>query len=614
MQINYVNIVYIFLIIHQINKVFRFSSRYMIYKLSLFNRDNITNKNTKHHLNPFSIYGGITDMKSIQTKIISLIFTSIVLSTVLVIIICSFNITHALDKDSNQIIHLLCAEKTNNINETLNNVEQSVNTIYNVSNQIIEKNNNILTNEKVLETYLTELEAVATSSISDTNCAVSVYLRINPDISGPNEGFFLTRLNDDGMFEDTPLTDLSKYPRDDYNHVGWYYVPIDAGCPIWLAPYNNENLEIDMISYVIPIFVDDVTLGVVGMDIDISHIRNLVSEITVYDTGYGFLIDEEGNLIYHPDFPDGINSEDFTGQLKDLKNMFIETQKTEKLYDYEWYGEEKTMTSLVLDNGMSLAIAAPKYEIDEPKRQTILQSTLMIFVVLVISLLLSTKIVKDIIRPLKQLTEAAKKIAKGNMDVSIECNSKDEIGVLAESFRHTAQSLKEYITYINRRAYTDALTGIRNKTAYSEQVALIEGEIKAQKADFALIIMDINNLKYMNDNFGHELGDLLIVNAATIMKETFGELNVFRIGGDEFVVILQMLDRLKHQLLMEDFEKALAKFNKDNTNYDLELQIARGVAIYQKGTDYEFADVFRRADGLMYENKKVQKAKSGTFK
>ena len=115
--------------------------------------------------------------------------------------------------------------------------------------------------------------------------------------------------------------------------------------------------------------------------------------------------------------------------------------------------------------------------------------------------------------------------------------------------------------------------------------------------------MDINNLKKINDNFGHEFGDMLIRDSASIIQRTFKENTIYRIGGDEFVTILKNDEVGKKAEFLATFHDEITRFNRNNTKYEQKVQIAIGIAAYVSGEDKSFQTVFRRADAVMYQNK-----------
>ena len=114
----------------------------------------------------------------------------------------------------------------------------------------------------------------------------------------------------------------------------------------------------------------------------------------------------------------------------------------------------------------------------------------------------------------------------------------------------------------------------------------------------------INYLKETNDRYGHDVGNKLIVSAARIISNIFRRSPVFRIGGDEFLVILQNRD-------LEELVELLKKFDEECLNEivvtekeDIPVSIAKGFARYDPEKDTNFIDVFNRADDAMYENKR----------
>ena len=161
---------------------------------------------------------------------------------------------------------------------------------------------------------------------------------------------------------------------------------------------------------------------------------------------------------------------------------------------------------------------------------------------------------------------------------------------------------------MNEQAYTDALTGVANKAAYKEYVDKLDKRAADEKIKYAVVVMDINNLKKINDNFGHEFGDMLIRDASRLIQKGFKDHIVYRIGGDEFVIIIEQAEKAICDELLRNFDDGIVVFNKNNTKYEQKIQIARGIAFYEPDCIDSFASVFREADHAMYENKVMQKS------
>ncbi len=148
-----------------------------------------------------------------------------------------------------------------------------------------------------------------------------------------------------------------------------------------------------------------------------------------------------------------------------------------------------------------------------------------------------------------------------------------------------------------QQANIDSMTGVRNKRAYLEAEARLEYAVKeTENPRFAISIIDINDLKYVNDKLGHQAGDQYIREACRIVCTTFKRSSVFRVGGDEFCVISQGDD-------YENINELIKKIEDHNAEALLNggVVIACGTALNEKGESV--TDVYKRADQAMYDNK-----------
>ena len=152
-------------------------------------------------------------------------------------------------------------------------------------------------------------------------------------------------------------------------------------------------------------------------------------------------------------------------------------------------------------------------------------------------------------------------------------------------------------------ANIDALTGVKNRNAYKVYEERINAQIEMNRAaDFSITILDVNDLKRINDTEGHKAGDQYLRDACRIICNTFKRSPVFRVGGDELCVLSQGSDYARIDELIEEMHK----HNEEATLND-GIVIAVGMSRFDK--DASVAPVYERADGQMYENKSVLKAK-----
>ena len=174
-----------------------------------------------------------------------------------------------------------------------------------------------------------------------------------------------------------------------------------------------------------------------------------------------------------------------------------------------------------------------------------------------------------------------------------------ELGILS---RDKLADEKENSKNLHNMANTDSMTGVRNKHAYSDAEADLNKRIKENEiSKLAVIVCDVNGLKLINDTQGHAAGDKLIMDASKLICEYFPHGAVFRIGGDEFAVILQ-------EKGYDSMDESTAEFNRkvEENIKTKDVVVSIGYSIL-KPEDEQLHDVFERADHMMYKRKKELK-------
>ena len=172
------------------------------------------------------------------------------------------------------------------------------------------------------------------------------------------------------------------------------------------------------------------------------------------------------------------------------------------------------------------------------------------------------------------------------------------------SFMRQKQLEGELLLGVERmRADTDVLTGVRNKTAYTEMERELERKLDSGEVEeFAIVLFDLNDLKIINDTKGHTSGDEYLRSACQIICHTFKHSPVFRIGGDEFVAILDGVDYTS----CDELAGSIAELSRENCESG-GVVIAVGAAKYDSRKDSSVISVYDRADRLMYEHKRALK-------
>ena len=204
--------------------------------------------------------------------------------------------------------------------------------------------------------------------------------------------------------------------------------------------------------------------------------------------------------------------------------------------------------------------------------------------------------------------------------------SKDEISALAFQFSDMIIQIDEYIDQVTstqnalkkekdnsrilkQKYQTDALTGLKNRASYENELKNLDWQIKSKAAEFGIAMIDLNFLKRVNDTYGHDKGNIMIKKCSKMICDTFKHSPVFRIGGDEFVIILRGHDFKYINELREAMDEQMRSWKDDESLENWEkVSAAFGYASFDPTIDNNADSVFKRADKAMYLNKKEMKA------
>lgn len=152
-------------------------------------------------------------------------------------------------------------------------------------------------------------------------------------------------------------------------------------------------------------------------------------------------------------------------------------------------------------------------------------------------------------------------------------------------------------------AYTDPLTGVKSKHAYIEKEEELDRMIFDKVAEkFGVVVFDLNGLKKVNDTKGHDIGDEYIISACRLICDAYKHSPVYRIGGDEFVVILEGDDYKNRASILGAFDLKIEKNVKND-----KVVVATGMSEFDPQRDSCFKNVFERADSIMYQRKRILK-------
>ena len=180
-------------------------------------------------------------------------------------------------------------------------------------------------------------------------------------------------------------------------------------------------------------------------------------------------------------------------------------------------------------------------------------------------------------------------------------DEKDERRLELEEHLRMEERQKVELDSAKLLAYTDALTGVKSKHAYAEAEQRMDARLaEGTVGEFAVSVFDINGLKYVNDTKGHEAGDELIIDACKLICTHFAHSPVYRIGGDEFVAIVEGDDYRNRNDIHDRFDRRAEKNLAEGG-----AVVSMGISEFNPVADSAFNDVFERADRNMYRRKGI---------
>ena len=518
-------------------------------------------------------------LHSIQFKFLMTVISAMLAITIFVGGLSIYEVDKFVRNQTQTLIDATCEKEATQINSIFGDMEKSVKIIESFVLALVENGGNITDRDRQNE-VIGYVDRMFADVAAHTDSAIAYYLRFDPEISDSRAGLFYSKMDGSDAYIRLEPTDLSLYDRDDTERVGWFWQPYEAGEPVWMQPYHNLNNDILMVSYVMPLYYEGRFIGVVGMDFDYTVLIDRVHEIKIYEHGFAHL-EVDDAVVHHGGY------EDTSGD-RDVSDRYLRVSRE-------------------LMNGMTLVLSASYNDIRQVRHEIAFK---LLFAVLVLVALFSAIVifvVRKIVDPLKKLTDASKKLSNGNYDVEIAHSDTYEIKLLSTAFENMTKHLREHEKHQRFLAYRDSLTGLRNTTAYKAWMTDFDKEIQNGQTDFGVIVLDVNDLKEANDRYGHDAGNKLIVTAARIISDTFKRSPVFRIGGDEFLVILQNNDLRNREELIVKFDSECANTSVQTDGGDVAVRVAKGLALYDSGRDSRFVDVFNRADNAMYQNKRDMK-------
>ncbi len=477
--------------------------------------------------------GGTMKVRSVKFRIVFMAFEIVLISCLILGTLSIYFSSNTSNAEAMENVKLQTSIQVEKLNSTLQKIEQSVDSLSATTIETIDDFKKFKADTSYEEECTNKLKVTSKNTMLSTDGAMNIYIRYNPEFTNPTSGLFLD--GSSGKVEYLTPTDFSSYDPSDLAHVGWYYIPVQAGVPTWMDPYLNENINVYMISYVVPIFIDDTSVGIVGMDVDFTKVQEIVSGVELYKTGYAYLVNANNQVMYHKDYETG---SDLAEQDREAAEFISDADNEGKVVKVG----KNVMIYQTLDNGMKYVMCVPYSEVTERTSQL----TGFILGSAVICLILAMAVALfegfSIAKPITQLTEIILKTADFNFTPNpksqILMKKKDEIGDMARAVHGMRKKLKGMVESITQSS--QGMTGnvgvlensalsvldiAQGNTALTEELAAAMEETNAStekiKDNLETVNLKAREIKQLSDD-GTKLSGEIKVRAEQLKKSTAG--------------------------------------------------------------------------------------------
>lgn len=230
---------------------------------------------------------------------------------------------------------------------------------------------------------------------------------------------------------------------------------------------------------------------------------------------------------------------------------------------------------------------------------------LVVILTLLFSLTFAVLLLRGILRPVRQLTDAVDRVCRGDLDTSVEVGGIDEFVQLGHFFDDMRRRLRKVLAQLTEMAVTDPLTGVPNRRSFDMH---LEAELKRARRygeHVSVAVLDLDHFKHVNDTFGHTFGDLVLREVAQQCRRLCRETDLFaRYGGEEFALVLPHTPKERAVALMERIRGAIEEMTvQDPTlGYSVRVTVSVGIACFpEDGEDPEA--LVTEADEALYRAK-----------
>jgi len=383
--------------------------------------------------------------------------------------------------------------------------------------------------------------------------------------------------------------------------------------------YNPDNKKTALLASK-PLFVSDSTndgqkklYGYLMLTVSLDFLQTYIKNSGAAHKGEIFFTDSDGIILFHY-MPDLVGKQ----LTADLFKSARKNADGARLITGRYQGDDADFQAMKLHDQLFAFDVHQKDELMAKSSSlgwtvTLITST----AILIATAFLFGILRKLLISPIQKLTLAASEIGKGQVLVSIDIESDDEIGDLANSFREMGKNLNHYHEQVRYVAYHDSLTGLPNRLMFKNYLNRATAEARRDMQNLAILFLDLDNFKRINDTLGHQSGDKLLEAFSDRLSKQLRETDIVshasegeasqviaRLAGDEFIILLPGISGPGEPQKVAQRILSSLKDPFEISMQELYVTASIGIAIYPEDGETS-GELLKNADIAMYHAKKL---------
>lgn len=351
-----------------------------------------------------------------------------------------------------------------------------------------------------------------------------------------------------------------------------------------------------------------------------DNIRNVMAAATQYE------YENEPETLVH------LNELTGDAYSPETAKKYLEAYENEKDMYFEnttAFGTDYTGLRVLKDSrGQKVAALCADFDVNAIREQLNDNVLDIMVIIVIVGLLFASAFIvwadTNVIRPIRQLEKGVRGLAEKSygqrnpdaMQLDLpEIRTGNEVESLAHASQNMFNDMREYVKDLLKKekelaklstmANRDPLTRVGNRNAYESFAEALQLKMSEGPQEYAILVMNTNGLKKINDEHGHEKGDLYLLKACRLVCEILRHTPVFRLGGDEFAAVMSGEDYRNRTELVKQIRKELAQAETDEAAAPWErVSAAIGITDYDRKNDRTVKDVMDRAEKIMREDKR----------